>query len=99
MKKRVLKTVGASLLAVGLMFSGVQIAHAGWEASSGTTLHSPVQIEAWAWTNVWSGTQGQAFAQVGSSKNDTGWFRNDTRTARAYGAPWDSPIEHWYKQR
>lgn len=96
MKGKVVKASCAFALSACLAIAGTQVAYAGWEANSGTTLHSPVKIEAWAWVNAWGSTQGKAFAQVGSAKSDTGWFRKATRTARAYGSPSANPIKHDY---
>lgn len=96
MKGKVVKASCAFALSACLAIAGTQVAYAGWSADSGTSRHNPGSIEAWVWVNAWGNTQGRAFAQVGSAKNDTGWFRKSTQTARAYGSPLERPIKHDY---
>lgn len=99
MKKKLVASVASIAAVLSLGVALAPSASASWSANSGTTLHNPAWMEAWAWTSVQGGTSGRSYAQVGSNRSDTGWRRNTTSSAHAYGRPWDHPVRHDYYVR
>lgn len=71
-------------------------AYAYYEGNSGTRWIPISQIEAWAWVRVSGSTSGRAYARVGNSISDTGWFSGGTQDASAIGMLGSSPVQHDY---
>lgn len=92
---KVVRVIAASVATVCIGLTPIASYAVGfYEKDSGVTYWSQDVQEAWAWANVWNTTEGRAFARIDSHKMDTGWFRQDTRTARVMGSIYGT-AESW----
>lgn len=95
-KNKVLGTIASTVAVLSLSLAITPTASASWSANAGTTRHSLTSREAWAWTRVSGNNIGRSYAQMDSARSDTGWHRNSTRTASAYGVPWAHTVRYDY---